>query len=129
VVTITVINAESIATDTHLITVNSPLTKVRIDGPVTGTTGISYPFEVTARPVTATRPITYTWQATGHSPVTRTLNTLTDTLIFTWNVSGTQAITVTALNPENVVTATHLIAVKAPASKKQKIYLPVVFKK
>jgi uncharacterized membrane protein YeaQ/YmgE (transglycosylase-associated protein family) len=96
-----------------VVTGTTSLTGVVITGRTTGTVSTTYTFMATASPITATLPITYTWQADGQSPVTHVaISGLTDIVTFTWpsGVSGTQAITVTAANagPE-VVTGTAAI--------------------
>ena len=58
-------------------------------------------------PPTTTLPITYTWRASGQSPVTHAgLNRLTDTVTFTWpsGVTGLQAITITTANADGMLT-------------------------
>ena len=77
-------------------------------------------------PGTATRPITYTWEATGLLPVTHTVYSISDTAVFTWNVVGPQMITVTAANEcGDGVSMTHTITVTAEVPGWY-IYLPLV---
>jgi len=87
-------------------------TSVTIGGPATGTVNTGYTFTATVSPDTATQPITYTWQATGQSPVVHT-GGLTDTVTFTWSATGTQVITVTAANAGGIVTGIHTITIGA----------------
>ena len=80
-------------------TVNIPPSNATIAGPTTGIVQTSYTFTATVSPDTATLPITYTWQATGQSPMTHTSSlTVTDIVTFTWPAPGTQAITATVTN-------------------------------
>ena len=100
-----------------------PPTAVTIAGPTTGFTQTSYIFIATASPVTTTLPITYTWEATGQSPVTNTSG-LSDTVTFTWSAIGTQTITVTAMNVVSAVTGTHVITI----SPVHKLFLPLILR-
>jgi hypothetical protein len=85
------------------------LTSIDINGPATGIVSQTYTFTATVNP-TATTPITYTWQATGQSPVVHmgSLNR-TDAVTFNWSITGTQIITVTAANAAGTVSDTHTI--------------------
>ncbi len=88
----------------------SPPSWFKAGRPAAGLTQAEYTFTATVNPVTAAQPITYTWQATGQSPVVHT-GGLSDTVAFTWATSGTQAITVTATNFGGTVTGAHLITI------------------
>jgi hypothetical protein len=102
-----------------------PLTAVTLTGAITGEVGVAYVFTAVAVPISATQPITYIWEASGHAPITQT-NGLTDTVAFSWAVTGTQTITVTAMNEAGeMVTAVHTITISAPPNLPQHIlYLP-----
>ena len=98
--------------------VNAPpcntLTNVGVAGPLTGTLGSAYAFIATANPPASTLPITYVWRATAQTPVTSTVNSITNVVQFTWNVTGTQTVTVTAANACSIpVSDTHAIVVEA----------------
>ncbi|HHN93956.1 MAG TPA: hypothetical protein ENK17_04245, partial [Anaerolineae bacterium] len=84
-----------------------------LSGPVTTTTGTPVTLTAAVTPSTATLPITYTWQATGQTPLVHS-GGLSDTAAFTWTVSGAQVVTVTTANGCGVVTATHVITVESP---------------
>ena len=99
---------------------------VGITGPVTGTVGTAYAFTATTSPPTSTLPITYTWQATGPTPITHTAYSLSDTAAFTWTIAGTQTVTVTAANCGGSDVATHTIAIRP---RQPTIYLPVVLRR
>jgi hypothetical protein len=88
------------------------LSAVGLAGPITGTAGTGLPFTATVSPPTATLPITYTWQATGQTPVTQTIPVTQSDVVFAWPLSGTQAITVAAINCSDWLTATRLITVE-----------------
>jgi hypothetical protein len=97
------------------------LTDVAIGGPITGTTGVAYPFTATMSPLTAIQPITYVWEASAHPPVTRT-GGLNDTIYLAWDTPGPKTVTVTVLNIAGGVTDGHMIAVD------QRVYLPAILK-
>jgi len=90
-----------------------PLADLAITGPTTGSVHVGYAFTAVVSPITATQPITYTWQATDQSPVIHT-GSLSDTTVFTWAGPGTQAITVTAANIGGPVSDTHTVTVYTP---------------
>lgn len=73
-----------------------------IDGPVSGLIYSPQIFTAVVSPTLYTYPLTFTWQATGLSPITH-ISGSTDTLSFTWGITGTQTITVTAENPLGLV--------------------------
>jgi len=101
---------------------------VTVSGPDTGAIGTSYAFSAATRPITATLPVTYTWQATGQAPLTR-VGGLSDVVTFTWHTSGTQALTVTAMNAGGAVAATHVVTTyDVPPNPQPHIYLPLVIK-
>jgi len=91
----------------------APAIEVFISGPTTGITNTAYTFTATVVPLTAVRPITYAWQATGQSALTH-VGGLSDTAVFTWSMLGAQVITVTATNAEGTVTDIHAIAIGRP---------------
>jgi CSLREA domain-containing protein len=97
---------------------------VTIDGPTTGDVQGSYTFTATSSPISATLPITYIWQATGHMSVTHTSG-LTDTIVYTWTLPGTQVLTVTATNILSMVSDTHVITTTEPM---EYLYLPLILK-
>ncbi len=100
------------------------LEDIDVISPVTATLGISSTLTATVSPLTATLPITYTWQAMGQSPVVHTGGGLSDTLGLSWAISGTNAITVTAVNPCGVgVTTTRTIEVLPPCEAITSLYL------
>lgn len=101
-----------------------PLTDVSIAGPTTGITDTATAFTATAGPPTATILVTYTWQASGQAPVTRTLFQLSDAAVFSWSVAATHTVTVTAVNCGGSDVATHDIAIRAGYG----VYLPVVLR-
>ena len=119
VVTVTAANGCGAVTATHVITVETPPTPCTppgdadLTGPATTTVGAAAAFTASVAPPTTTTPFTYTWRATGQTPITHT-GGLSDTAAFTWTVSGAQVVTVTAANACGAVTATRVITVESP---------------
>jgi len=111
--TVTVQNVDGYAVDTHVFVVEVAPAEVAIAGPLTGTVGTAYTFLATVNP-TATLPLTYTWEATGQTPVVHSGSGLTDTVAFTWPVTGTQTITVTAQNAWGQAVDTHWVTLTLP---------------
>jgi hypothetical protein len=85
--------------------------ELAISGPTTGVIQVDYAFEATVGSIRAGQPITYTWQATGQSPVTHTGGGLSDTIAFNWNTLGDKTVTVTATNAMGTVTQTHQVTI------------------
>jgi len=74
-----------------------PLEGLVIEGPAGATIGVPQSFTASAVPVTAGRPITYTWQVTGQDPVV-SVGGLEDVQTFSWELTGDKLITVQAAN-------------------------------
>lgn len=98
---------------------------VFLAGPTTASVATSVSFTVTAEPVLATVPITYTWQATDQTPVIQT-GALTETMNFTWNITGTKIVTVTATNGAGEIMSTHELVLAPIAIPTRQVYLPLV---
>jgi subtilisin family serine protease len=73
------------------------ITDVEISGPVLGFAGDSISFTAVVSPITATIPITYTWQADEQIPLSIS-NGISSTASFSWQITGTKTITVSAAN-------------------------------
>ena len=99
------------------------LGSVALEGPMTGTVGLANTFVASASPLTATWPLTYTWQASEQPSVVHT-GGFVDMVDFTWATTGTKSVTVTAENCGAVVTAVHSIFIEPV----QYYYLPWVLK-
>jgi M6 family metalloprotease-like protein len=102
------------ATETgYVVTINNRFTtmeSVALSGSVQGQLGDGIPFTATVSPDDATTPITYTWEATGLSPVVH-IGEIVDGIEFTWEEIGTKVITVTASNAGGTVVNTQLIEI------------------
>lgn len=99
------------------------ISDVNIIGPRAGTVGAAYAFAALASPPTASLSITYTWQASEQSLSVHPSG-LVDWEELTWYLAGTKAITVTAKNCGEAVSATHTIELKAL----DRVYLPLITK-
>jgi plastocyanin len=102
-----------------------PPATVSIAGPLEGMIDVAYTFTATVSPITATRPFTYFWQATGQLPVTHISSNPSDTAIFTWTpgTAGAQLITATVMNEGGTATGTQAILFKP-----FRVYLPLILK-
>jgi hypothetical protein len=111
-ITVTVSNDVGTATNTSEVTLDySPPTHVEIAGPTKAAVDTAYTFSAAVGPITATRPITYAWRATGQPPVVHTGGGLNDSVDFTWTTTGTKTITATATNAGGSFTQTHQVIV------------------
>jgi plastocyanin len=97
--------------------------EVGLVGSQIGMTDLSYSFVATINPVSATPPITFSWEATNQPPITRVGVAISDTQAFSWtaNMTGAQWITVTVSNPAGSAWSTHLIRIDPI-----RVYLPNV---
>jgi hypothetical protein len=100
-----------------------PPVSASIAGPDVGRYHTTYLFTATVSPISTSVPITYIWEATDQSSITRTSTGLSDviSLSWTWGVIGAHSITVTVINAGGSAAGTHLITVDP-----FKIYLPLV---
>jgi len=111
-ITVTAENATGRAVDVYQVVITpSPVAAVGIGGPTTGRTLNQVLFTADALPMTATLPISYTWQASEQTPVAGT-GGLSSTVGFVWSTPGTKTITVTAQNVAGTASAIHQIAVQ-----------------
>ncbi len=98
--------------------VHAAATAVSLSGPSSGAEDAFHAFVATLSPVTATVPVTYTWQASGQwwSEEVRTTQSASDTMGLMWPLTGTQIITVTAVSVQgDVVSDTHTITIELPS--------------
>ncbi len=108
---------------------NIPLSRVSLNGALTGATGAAQPFTATVAPVTATLPITYLWQATEQTPYSHTVSSYSDEKSFTWTATGTKIVTVTATGAGGgVQVATRAVTITGAVTNNYLVYLPVVLK-
>lgn len=91
----------------------TPVSQVTISGLTTGTVNTLYSFTANVLPVTATLPVTYTWQTTGQ-PVVTYVGGTSSTVNYNWITPGVKTILVTAENLLGTATDTHTITILAP---------------
>jgi hypothetical protein len=97
------------------------LSQVSLAGKTSGYVNNPYTFIANALPVTATTPVTYTWQATDLNQIIH-INDFRDEATFSWPQPGTKTITVTAQNKEGIfVQDVHSIFVDL-----RYVYLPTI---
>lgn len=84
-----------------------------LTGPVSGEVDVSYAITAVLSPTTSTPPLHYTWEASGHDPITYPGMT-TQVQDFLWTEPGIKTITATLENAYGVVTATHTITINPP---------------
>jgi hypothetical protein len=112
-ITVTVDHAGGTVTGTHAVDLSPP--EVTVAGPTAGVVQAPYLFTASVLPPDTPTPVTYTWQATGHSTETHAgSHSLTDTQAFTWAVEGPKAITVTVTYAGGAVVGTHAIDLSPP---------------
>lgn len=91
---------------------DEPPRNLRVSGPAEGFINTAYQFQASIN-LTATAPLSFSWQASNGSAVVRQVNSQTDTLSLQWASTGPQRVTVVAANAAGVVTATHDIDIQA----------------
>jgi hypothetical protein len=89
--------------------VPEPPSHIVIHGPARGRTNEPVSFTATISRSTATRPITYTWQAPGHSQTIYSSTALQNSVAFSWPHTGTYAVSVAGTNAGGTVINTHVI--------------------
>ncbi len=87
-----------------------PPSDVILDGPTAGLVDDSHTLTATVHPADVTPPITYTWRAPGHPPVTH-VGGLSDTITLAWGSPGQRTITVTAANAGGLAASAHTLVV------------------
>lgn len=89
-----------------------PVDDVGLSGSDAGFNNSAYTFEAEITPTTAAQPVTYTWEATGQTPITQQ-GAATDMVMFSWSEPGVKTVTVTADNGYGQATADHTITIEA----------------
>ena len=120
--TVTVNNGSGLITATHAVTVQviPPLT-VTINSVLTPTVGLSTTLQAQVLPLSASRPMTYTWVATGQMTITHTAQ-ISDTVVYRWPESGPVTVTVSAQNAGGMVSSQRRFQVSAL----RRLYLPLI---
>ena len=122
-ITVTVTGAGGSVSNTHTLITQVPVADITLSGPTAGLINSSYTFTATVSPITATTPLTYTWEATNQTPVTQTVSNTTDTLALAWTILGPNVITVTVTGAGGSVSGTDTIAIESHRN-----YLPLILK-
>jgi M6 family metalloprotease-like protein len=112
-ITVTASNAGGSVMDTHTVEIVDKALTVNLSGPDQASIGLTSLFTATVIPDDVQIPITYTWQASGQTPITRT-NGLSDTIGYTWDNPGMQVITVTVTNVDGSATNHQFTTVLVP---------------
>jgi uncharacterized repeat protein (TIGR01451 family) len=94
--------------------VGAPLESVTLSGPASGEVGAKLTFTANVAPLTATLPITYTWQASGLPLLTHS-GAISDMATFTWETPGVKNVSVTASNSLGPVTSQKSVTVSGGA--------------
>jgi hypothetical protein len=98
------------------------LKSVMIVGPSTGIPNHPYTFVASASPLTATLPVTYTWNPIPDS------GQGTAQATYTWSSNGQKTIQISASNPVNSVSDSHTILI-ASSFQMLKLYFPALLRK
>ncbi|MBN1318559.1 MAG: hypothetical protein JXA42_23970 [Anaerolineales bacterium] len=85
---------------------------VGMNGLTQGDTNLDYTFFANLTPSTTKLPATYTWQATGQTPVQHTDRGTSDSVVFHWTEPGEQTMTVTAAIGSAFMQAAHQILIE-----------------
>lgn len=92
--------------------VEMPVGDVTVSGPSEGFSNSAYTFQAQVTPTTAAQPVTYTWEATGQTPVTQQ-GSATDMVMFSWSDAGAKTVTVNADNGYGQATTAHTITIES----------------
>ncbi len=99
---------------------------VSVDGPAEADTGEAATFTTSVMPEIWTHPITYTWQATGQTPITHVERyEFDDSATFTWHSGGTKTVTVTARIDQVTIQTGHTIEIEGLVLNEH-VFLPLV---
>ncbi|MCA9973917.1 MAG: SBBP repeat-containing protein [Anaerolineales bacterium] len=97
------------------------INSVNLTGPTAGSVQVSYAFQADVLPGTADQPITYTWEATGKTPVVK-VGGLTSRVSFKWTHPGDYTVKVTAENAAGAISSSQAFSVLVFTNT---IYLPI----
>jgi len=115
-VKITVQNSFGQLIASQTITMFIPPSAVTLDGVTASEIYQEEGFLATVLPAETELPLTYTWQATGQTPLTHTnVMQLDDNVKYTWTVSGTKVITAIVINRHGSSMVTQTVVVAAPS--------------
>ncbi len=125
---VTASNPVSSLTQTHTITIYAitPISALILSGSTSGPTSVDYTFNASVTPISATLPVTYTWEVTGYPAISDT-NGLSINRSFSWLTPGLKSIQVTARNPVNSLTQSRFLAIGGDQVLYQ-LFLPLMKK-
>ncbi|MGD8857171.1 MAG: fibronectin type III domain-containing protein, partial [Chloroflexota bacterium] len=87
-----------------------------ISGPTTVVANTDNTFAATVGPINTTRPLTYTWSATGLDDVVHTSGAISDTVTFNWPTTGPKSVSLTVSNAVSGRGETYpVMVISAPA--------------
>lgn len=121
-ITVTLSNEAGRITATRMVTIQlvAPLT-VTLNAPLTTTVGLSATVRAQVQPMTASSPLTYTWQATDQLPLTHTTG-FSDTVVYRWTKSGLVTIALQVRNSAGLVVNQQTLVV----IDNRRLYLPLI---
>lgn len=106
-----------------------PVQNVTIKSGYACPVGLPCGFSADVFPVSASIPITFTWELSNQDGDTSTIihhsTQTSDMCVTTWNITGTQSVTVTAQNALDSATSSQVVEVKV---FNESVYLPVVLR-
>lgn len=114
-VVVTATNSKGQVYDHRRFKVMVPQSTVAIEGPSTGVAGTTYPFSATLNALAPTLPLTWTWEATGHTPRGITATDLVQHTSFRWRLPGTKVLTVTAVSGNEQIHTTRVVDIESGA--------------
>ncbi len=118
------ITATTTVSITPILLACTPLSDITVTGAITGLVDSLQPFTATVAPLTATLPLTYTWQADGQAVIITQTTLYTNFISYSWPVIGQPMITATAANGCSTLSTTTVIAIQ----REYRIYVPIVLK-
>jgi PKD repeat protein len=118
------ITATTTVSITPIVVSCTPLSYITVTGSITGMIDTLQPFTATVAPLTATLPMTVTWQAAGQQSVVTQTTLYTSFISYAWPVIGQRVITATAANGCSEVNATMVIAIQ----REYRFYMPMILR-
>lgn len=114
-ITVTATNSFGTVSDNHTLQIIAPVTGGTFDWPAVLPIGELYQFSLTAAPLTATLPITYTWWTPdlGSTEIIH-VGGITDTFLYAWSTPGGKALSVTLYNGLEEIVVSDYVEVIEP---------------
>ncbi|RPI54136.1 MAG: PKD domain-containing protein, partial [Chloroflexi bacterium] len=86
---------------------------VSLSGPATGQVAVPYTFTAAVSPLSATLPITYSWEVPGQAQAGAG-KALSNTVTVSWSAPGTYRLVITATNSAGSVSTAHSVVIQPP---------------